>query len=213
MSEELLPRVHHEQLADAVDAFVEEGYFSPQDCEGFMEKARGLGLAIRVHADEFSNSKAAAAAARWGAKSADHLQCADEAGLRAMAEAGVVATILPGTSLYTGLPFVDARKLFAAGCAVAIASDFNPGSCFIANLPLIASCAAVQCKITPWQLIAALTLVPAFSLGLSRNKGALAAGYDGDFFVHPAAHLEGWCADMGQTPATWVWNKGALVLS
>jgi imidazolonepropionase len=206
MCKELLPEVHKRQLADGVDAFIEAGYFSIADCAAFMRSAQSYGLQIRVHADEFTNSQGAAAAAAWGAKSADHLQHADEAGLQAMAEKQVVATILPGTSLYTGIPFVAAPKLYAAGCAVAIASDYNPGSCYLGNLPLLASIAGVHCKMSPAQIIAGVTIVPAYSLGLSQSKGALAVGYDADLLLHDAGSVEGWLADMGQTPPREVWT-------
>lgn len=211
MQRELLPQLAREKQADYVDAFIEQGYFSPESCDEFMSVAKALGFGIRIHADEFSSAGGAEAAARWGALSADHLQCASEEGLRALASAKVVATILPGTSLYAGLPFVDASRLVKAGCRVAIASDFNPGSCYIANLPLIASLAGVHGKLRPWEIIAGITLMPAYSLGLAHRKGALAVGWDGDFLLHPCKTLAAYLALMGQELPTSVWIRGALV--
>ncbi len=213
MSEELLPSLARQQLADGVDAFIENGYFSPGDCHEYMRTAQKLGLSIRIHADEFSDAGGAEAAAHWGAQSADHLQQASNQGLKAMAAAGVVATLLPGTSLYTGIPFVDGRKVIAAGCRVALGSDFNPGSCYLGNLPLIASIAGVHCQLRPWEILAGITYVPACSLALGERKGCLAKGYDADFILHPAGSLEAYLADMGQQLPASVWIGGELVVA
>ena len=145
-ADKLLPVVKSENLADAVDAFVEHGYFSADDCEHYLQTAQKLGLNIRLHADEFSNSNAALCAAKYGALSADHLQHADPEGIKAMARAGVVALLLPGTSLYTSIPFTDSRPFKDAGCPVGLATDFNPGSCSIDNLRLILTIGALHCK-------------------------------------------------------------------
>jgi imidazolonepropionase len=197
---ELLPALAERRLADAVDAFVEAGYFSVQEVEPYCVKAKELGLAVRLHADEFSDAGAAAAAARFGAASADHLQFAADAALPLMAEHRVTAVVLPGTSLYTKIPFTNARRFADAGVPVAVASDFNPGSCLLDNLPFLATIAAVQCGLRPAEAVAAVTYVPATSLGLGRQKGALAPGFDADLQVHEVASLEEWLADAGRTP-------------
>lgn len=208
ISDQLLPVVAREQLAEFTDVFIENGYFQVDHCEQYMEKARDLGLGIRVHADEFSDAGGASAAARWGAASADHLQFASDSGLKAMAEARVTATILPGTSLYTAIPFSNGRRMADAGCAVAIASDFNPGSCYISNLPMLAALAGLHGKLKTWEVIAAITYIPARSLNIGHRKGALAKGYDSDFLIHPAGDHYAWLADMGQTRPTEVWSGG-----
>ena len=212
---ELLPVVAREKLARYVDAFVETGYYSVAEVAPFMAAAAQLGLGIRVHADEFSDAGAAAAAAAWGAASADHLQCAATAGLQAMAAAGVVGVILPGTSLYTRIPFVDGRRLVDLGVPVAIASDYNPGSCAFDQLALLATVAAVQCGLTWCEALAAVTVIPAHSLGLAGRKGALAPGFDGDllWFSAPGFGAEDWLADAGKTLPTSVWIRGVDVLS
>ncbi len=196
---ELLPAIAKRQLADAVDAFVEKGYFSVDDVEPYCLKAKELGLAVRLHADEFSDAGAAAAAARLGAASADHLQFASDAALPLMAEHRVTAIVLPGTSLYTKIPFTNARRFADAGVPVAVASDFNPGSCLLDNLPFLATVAAVQCGLRPAETVAAVTYVPATSLGLGRRKGALAVGFDADLQIHQLATIEEWLADAGRT--------------
>ncbi len=163
---------------------------------------------MRLHADEFTPAGGALAAARWGAASADHLQWAGDAGAKGLAAAKTVAMLLPGTSLYTGIPFTDARPFFAAGCAVGIASDFNPGSSYLMNLAQLAAIGAVHCHFKSWQAIAAVTYVPAYSLGLGHSKGALAPGFDADFTVYDMEGIAEWLGDMGQTMPTTVWIAG-----
>ena len=145
-AEKLLPRVKAEHLADAVDAFIEDGYFSTTDCDHYLKTAKKLGLSIRLHADEFSNAGAAKCAAEFGALSADHLQHTDYEGMKAMAAAGVVAILLPGTSLYTSIPYTDSRPFKSVGCPVALATDFNPGSCPVVTLRLVMTIAGLHCK-------------------------------------------------------------------
>lgn len=207
---ELLPRVAAGKLATYVDAFVEAGYFSVEDIEDYIRKAKELGLGIRVHADEFTDAGAALAAGRWRAASADHLQFASQEGAAAMARAGVVAILLPGTSLYAGIPFAKAKLFREAGCQIAVASDWNPGSCGLHNLPMLTSVAALHCGLSAAEAIVAVTHAPACSLGLRGKKGSLAVGADGDFLLHPAGSVEEWLADMGQTPPSQVWINGEV---
>jgi imidazolonepropionase len=201
-TQDLLPRVAEERLADAVDAFVEDGYFSGQDIEGYLSKAKELGLAIRLHVDEFTDQGGGTLAARWGAKSADHLECTTPEGARAMAHAGVTAVILPGTSIYAKLPFAKGRMFADAGCPVAIASDFNPGSCRLLNLASSATVGSLHCGLSPAEALAAITFVPAASLEFAQEKGALAVGFDADFLIYrmspSESTFEEWFAEMGQ---------------
>ncbi len=212
MTNILLPEVAREGLAKFVDAFVEKGYFEPDQLEAHMRQAKQLGLSIRIHADEFADSQAAEAASRWHAVSADHLQHASESGLRAMAKAGVIATLLPGTSLYSGLRYADARRIIGSGCRVAIASDFNPGSSYIDNLAMLAAVAGVHSKLRPWEILAAVTYVPSCSLHLDKSKGILAPGYDADFLIYEKISTSNaWLADFGQSLPSQVWVAGSQV--
>ena len=178
------------------------------DATPFFQRAIELGLGIRLHADEFSDAKAALAAARMGAASADHLECTPPSAMAAMAAAGTVAVLLPGTSMVSRLPFVKARPFCEASVPVAIASDFNPGSCHLKNLPMIAAVAGMQCGLTLPEIVAAITFVPACALRLGRSKGALGPGFDADFFIAPHATLEEWIYDFGESPADEVWIGG-----
>ena len=211
ISQQLLPQIEKHQLADYVDAFIEDGYFSAEECNAYFEQAKTLGLGVRVHADEFTDSGGGEAAAKWGAASADHLQYVSAKSLEHMAKANVVATILPGTSLYTSIPFANGRNIIDKGCPLAIASDFNPGSCLLQNLAQLGIVAGLQSGLKSWEIISALTFVPAYSLGLSRQKGALAPGFDADFVIYEHDSFAKWLADMGQSQPEQVWIKGKLV--
>lgn len=207
---ELLAEISERRLAEFVDAFIENGYFSVADCEDYMAKAKNLGLGIRIHADEFSDAGAAQASGRWQARSADHLQFASEFGIRAMGEAQTVATLLPGTSIYTKIPYTQASK-FLDYCPVAVASDFNPGSCRIFNLPFLASLAAVHCGLSPAEAICGVTSVAALSVDREDRKGVLHPGFDADFLIHPAGDHRTWLADFGQTQPSKVFYRGEQV--
>lgn len=198
MTKELLPTLAKEQLCESVDAFVEKGYFEPDDVEVFFQKAIEHNIAIRIHADEFCDSGAAMAASRWKALSADHLQYASQEGLKAMAQEKVVGTILPGTSLYTQIPYTDASKLVNAGVRVCLATDYNPGSSKILNLGLILSLGCLYNKLTPEQCIAAVTYNAAKSLNIATQKGSIQKDLDADFTVYDFDSIEELIADMGQ---------------
>ncbi len=199
MRDELLPELARSGLADWVDAFVEEGYFSVAEVESFARAAIALGLPLRIHADEFQDSGAAFAAARWGAASADHVQQASDSGIKAMADAGTVAVLLPGTSFYTKIPYAKAARFRDADCAIAVASDFNPGSCSISNLPFAASLAALYCGLSGAEALVAVSWNAARALRLEKSKGALIPGYDADIVIHGLATLDQWIANFGQT--------------
>jgi imidazolonepropionase len=208
---DLLPQVAHGKLARFVDAFIEDGYYSVAQVAPYAQKALDLGLGLRWHADEFKDCGGAAFAAECAAASADHLQHASESGLKAMSQKGVVATLLPGTSLYTNIPYANGRKMLDLGVPLAIASDFNPGSCAIHNLSMLAALACLSCGVKPFEALAGVTFVPAMSLGLG-NKGALAKGSDGDFLVYEAmADWQHWFWDFGQSAPSSVWVGGERV--
>ena len=156
-------------LADYVDVFVEEGYFSGSRVIPFLKASVDAGLGIRLHVDEFTDSGGGALAASFNASSADHLQYCSEQSIAALAKAGTVATLLPGTSLYTGIPYANARKFLDQGCYVSLASDFNPGSCVIDNLPFIASLGALHCGLPRRSFL--ITWHAAKSLDLDKSKG------------------------------------------
>lgn len=221
-SEELLPEAHRLGIVQSVDAFVEDGYFTAQETVPYLKAARDLGLGIRLHADEFTDAGATALGLDWKAQSLDHLQCINAHQLTRFKQSpGTVATLLPATSLYSRLPWAQARMLRQHGIPVALGTDYNPGSCLIKNLPMVASLATVHCGLTVEEAVAAITLIPAFSLGLTPKpkrdagpcskegwKGALASGFDADMVLFPQNDLAQWIADFGQSMPKSLWIRG-----
>lgn len=180
----ILPRVAQEGLADRCDVFCEPSVFDLAQSEAILRRAQSLGLQLTVHADELEPFGGAALAARLGAASADHLIRIDEAGRRALAASRTVAVLLPGTVFTLGLKsYAPARAMIDDGCAVALASDFNPGSCPILAMPLILAIACTQMRLTPAEALVAATLNAAWALGRQAVCGSLAPGKRADFVL------------------------------
>ncbi len=189
--ERVLPVVHKENLADAVDVFCEGIGFSLAQTKKVFEKATELGLPIKLHAEQLSNLQGAATAASYGALSADHLEYLDQAGVNAMREAGTVAVLLPGAFYIlreTRLPPIKALR--EAGVPMAIATDCNPGSSPVNSLLLILNMACTLFRLTPEEALAGVTREAARALGAQNLLGTLEAGKRADFAVwdieHPA---------------------------
>lgn len=185
---EMLPAVAAEKLAEFCDVFVEEGFFSVDQGRRILLAAKELGLKPKLHADEFKALGGAQLAAEVGAVSADHLMAIDAEGIRALADAGVTATLLPATTLFLGqTTYAPARKLLDAGCRVALSTDFNPGSSHTENLLLVFTLACTQLKMTVPEALAAVTYNAARALDLQTQAGALLPGRRADivFFDVP----------------------------
>jgi imidazolonepropionase len=178
----LLEELHRDDLIDFVDIFQEEGYFSLDDTKVLFEKAKSLGLNVKIHADEFNDNGGAKVATNYKALSADHLLCTSHEGILALAKSDTVATLLPGTAYFLGKPLAIAREFLDAGCKVALASDYNPGSCHCDNLLLIASISAKSLGMNIAELWAALCLNSAHALGL-KNQGAIITGMSPRFSI------------------------------
>jgi imidazolonepropionase len=181
--DEILPAVAAEDLADYCDVFCDRGAFTPEESRRVLQKAKALGMQLRVHANEFGHTGGALVAAELGAASADHLLHLDDTERRALREAGVVATLLPGTSLVLGKPFADGRALVEAEVAVAVATDCNPGSCPLENLAMILGLACFGCRLSPAEAICATTHNAAASLGLANEVGRIEVGLSADLLV------------------------------
>jgi imidazolonepropionase len=180
----ILPRVVAEGLAQRCDVFCEPTVFNLEESETILGKARDLGLSLTVHADELEAFGGAALAARLGADSADHLIRIDEAGRIALADSRTVAVLLPGTVFTLGLKnYAPAREMIELGCAVALATDFNPGSSPVRSMPLIQAIACTQMRMTPAESLVASTLNSAWALGLQNETGSLVPGKSADFVI------------------------------
>ncbi len=176
--EELAPK----GIIDIVDIFHEENYFDATDCETLFNKAKLLGIKCKMHADELNNNQGAESAVKYDLLSADHLLKISDEGINALANSQTVATLLPGTAFFLGKDLPPARKLLDSGCRVALASDYNPGSCHCDNLVLIASLAGKNLAMNSCELWASITLNAASALGL-RDQGAIVADMKPRFSV------------------------------
>jgi imidazolonepropionase len=181
--DEMLPEVARRGLAEYVDVFCEEGVFTVAQARRVLRAGQAHGLGAKFHADEFVATGGAELAAEIGALSADHLLSARLEGVRAMAAAGVTATLLPGTALFLGLAYAPARRFLETGVRVALATDFNPGSSYTPNMQLIVSLACTQMRMTVEEALEAATLGGARAMGLADVVGSLRPGKRCDLAV------------------------------
>jgi imidazolonepropionase len=179
----VLPQVAERRLADFCDVFCEQGVFSISQSRRLLQRASSLGLKPKLHADEIASLGGAELAADIGAVSADHLLQASDAGIAAMARAGVVATLLPATAFNLKEPFANARHIIDSGCAAALATDFNPGSSFTYSIPLIIALATLQMAMSPEEAINAVTINAAAAVGRSDRIGSLDVGKTADVII------------------------------
>lgn len=208
--EEMIPLVAQEKLARFVDIFCEPGVYTLDESRRVLGAARANGLALKLHADELEAGGAAELAAELGATSADHLAAISEAGIRALAQSDTVATLLPGTMLFLGRSRqAPARELIAAGAAVALATDFNPGTSPTTNFPLMLTLAVSQLHLSVSEAMIAATVNGAAALGLATETGQLSAGMSADlalFDIGDIRELPYWYGEH-RCRRTWVRGK------
>jgi len=183
MMEEVMPLAAERKLAQYGDIFCEKNVFSIDQSRRYLRRAKELGWKIKLHADEIVQLGGAELAAELGATSADHLLQASDEGIRQMAATGVVATLLPGTAFSLKEPYARGRYIIDSGCAVALATDFNPGSCFSESIPLIFALATLHMGLTTEEAVSALTINGAAALDRADTIGSLDAGKHGDLVV------------------------------
>ncbi|MEM1043803.1 MAG: imidazolonepropionase [Bacteroidota bacterium] len=192
LTDTLIPQVAAEDLARFCDAFVEETAFSPDEARTIFDAARQHGLRPKLHADQLSDTGGAALAAEAGAVSADHLEHVSEAGIAALTEAGVVAVSLPLATLYLNVRPLPARALIDAGVAVAVATDFNPGSAPSYHLPLALMLACTVQRMTPAEALKGATVIASQAIKMDDAVGSLEAGKRADFAVIDAPDVNHW---------------------
>ena len=185
-------------LAEAADVFLERGAFDAEQSRRYLVACREAGLALRLHGDQFTEAGAIPLAIELGARSIDHLEATGSAGTAALASSDATGVLLPASALFLGRSMPPARALIDAGAAVALATDFNPGSAFCESLPLVCSLAATQLGMAPEEALSACTVNAAHVLARADRKGRLASGYDADVVLlaaddwrHLAYHLAG----------------------
>lgn len=181
--ERMLPLIGAKKLARFCDVFCEHGYFDLHDTERILTEGARWGLLMKVHAEELRPLGGAELAGRLRVVSADHLEHVTPAGIQALRDGGVVAGLLPGVSFFLNHGYAPARDLIDAGVAVAIASDFNPGSCMSFSMPLMMTIACTQMRMTPEEAITAATLNGAAALAMSDTIGSIERGKRGDLLV------------------------------
>jgi imidazolonepropionase len=194
--EEVLPEAA--QVAEAADVFLERGAFDAAQARRYLDACARAGLALRLHGDQFTEAGAIPLAIELGARSVDHLEATGPDGVAALAQSDVVGVCLPAAALVLGRPMPPARALVDAGAAVALATDFNPGSSFCESLPLVCALAATQLGLSPAEALAAATVNAAHVLGRADSVGRIAPGYRADILLldapdwrHLAYHLGG----------------------
>jgi imidazolonepropionase len=212
VARDMIPAVAEAQLAVYCDVFMEPGVFTPEETRRVMQAALEHGLVPRLHADEFESSGGAELAAEFDAASADHLGAISEHGIAALADSGTVATLLPGTLFFLGKrDYPPARQLIDAGVAVALATDFNPGSSPTVNLQLVMSLGCSQLGMSPAESLVAATANGAAALRLADGRGTLEPGAPADItaFAVPDYRMISYL--YGRNHCRAVWKRGVRV--
>lgn len=213
IKEEMIPRVAKEGLAEFCDVFCEDRVFDVKQSREILELGKKYGLTPKVHADEITPLGGASLAAKVGAISAEHLIHASDKGLDDMAKAGVIAILLPGTSLYLDTSFARARTMIEKGIPVALATDFNPGSCPTKSLQLIINLACIKYKMTPEEVLTAVTLNAAASINRASLVGSLEVGKQADIVIWDAPDLDFIAYHFGVNLVKTVIKRGKIVVN
>lgn len=174
--EEMLPRIAGEGLADYIDVFCEKGFFSPEETGRILEAGAKYGLKPKIHANQLHRSGGVQAGVSHGAVSVDHLECIGDEEVDCLKESDTIPALLPGAAFFLGMPYQPARKIIDAGLPVALASDYNPGSCPSGNMNFIQSLGCTQLKMTPEEALNAVTINGAAAMEIASTHGTIAAG-------------------------------------
>lgn len=180
---EMLPAVAREGLADFVDVFCDEGFFTVDETARILRKGRELGLRPKIHANELAVSGGVQVGVAHDALSVDHLERMGAAEIECLRGAATMPTMLPGAAFFLGMSYPPARDMIRAGLGVALASDYNPGSSPSGNMRMVVSLASIRMRMTPAEAINAATLNSAYAMGLSADHGSVTPGKSADFFL------------------------------
>jgi imidazolonepropionase len=191
--------------------FCETGVYTVDQSRRILQAARELGMKLRIHADEVDDTQGAGLAAELRAVSAEHLLAANEKNLRAMANASVIADVLPATAYSLRKPYAPVRKMIELGVPVALASDCNPGSCFCESMPFVFGLAVMNMGMTVEEALVACTLNSAWSVGLQDKVGSLEVGKQADFLLLDGDSPTILAYHAGVSPVTEVYKRGVYV--
>jgi imidazolonepropionase len=209
---EMLPEVAKRQLAEYCDVFCEKGVFNIEESRQILSAANKLGLQARVHADELSAFGAAELASEMGAATADHLAQVSDQGIKSMADKQVIPVLLPGTTFFLRKDtYAPARKMISNNCAVALATDFNPGSSMTQNMSLIWTIAALKLGMLTGELLWATTFIPAKSLKRDKEIGSIEIGKKADLVIMDIPNLDYLAYHMGINNVIMTIKNGELV--
>jgi imidazolonepropionase len=176
IKEKMLPAIAAEKLADYIDVFCETGFFSPAETEEIVLAGKLYGLKAKIHANQLNLSGGVETGVKMGAISVDHLETMDDSAIKTLAASNTIGTLLPGAAFFLRMPFQPARQLIGAGCALALASDYNPGSSPSGNMNLVVSMACIQMKMLPEEAINAATINGAYAMELQDELGSITVG-------------------------------------
>lgn len=208
---DMLPEIKRQGLAEFCDVFLETGVFGVEESRRLLTAAREMGFGLKIHADEIDELGGSQLAGELGAVSAEHLIATGERGMEALARGGVIATLLPCTSLYLNKSFARARDMIAHGIPVAVATDFNPGSCPSLNIGLCMTMAYLKYRMTPEEILSAVTINAACAVNRGGSSGTIEPGKKADMVIWNAEDMEMLCYRMGSNLAGTVIKNGAIV--
>lgn len=210
LCEEMIPAVARENLAEFCDVFCETGVFTPEEAEKILETGRAFGLRPKLHADEIDAIGGSVLAGKTGAISAEHLIVCPPEGIAALKRGGTVACLLPATSFYLGAAYAPARAMVEAGVPVAMATDFNPGSCPCLNLQTVMTLGCLKYRLTPEEVLTAVTLNGAAAIGRAGCIGSIEPGKQADLVLWDAPDLNYVCYRLSSNLVSAVIKKGTL---
>lgn len=208
----MMPKIKDMGLAEFCDVFCEEGVFTIEESEYILQKAKEIGYKLKIHADEIESLGGAELAAKLGCVSADHLMAASDEGIKMMAENNVVANILPATSFNLNKNYADCRKMIDMGAIVSLSSDYNPGSCPSENLQLVMQLGCLHLKMTPNEVLTAVTINAAYAIDRADKIGSIEVGKNADFVVFDALNVEYLMYHFGINHTKKVYKNGNLVV-
>ena len=188
---DMIPEVGRQGLADFIDVFCDEGFFTPEETARMLEAGAKYGMKGKIHGQELADSGGVEVAVKYGALSVDHLESMTDRDIERLRGTQTMPTALPGTSFFLNMPFAPARKMIAAGLPVAVASDYNPGSTPSGDMKFVVSLACIKMRLLPAEALNAATLNSAAAMGLSSDYGSIARGKVANFFItEPISSLE-----------------------
>jgi len=210
--DKMLPKVAAEGLADYIDVFCEEGFFSVSDTEQLLEAGQLYGLKAKIHANQLHYSGGVQVGVKLKAVSVDHLECVGEAEIEALKSGSTMPTLLPAAAFFLGIQYQPARKIIEAGLPVCLASDYNPGSCPSGNMNLLTTIACTQLKMTPNEAINAITINGAAAMELEHQLGSITVGKKANLIItKPLNSLNSIPYDFGNNPVQQMMLNGRLV--